>query len=90
MSTHNLCFYGEITKIILKLFSNTLLIFCSTAEDPPCSWVMVGVWGCFYRRHYDLVSKFNVGLKSPLKQGTSEPKFDGDLVYKFRKNWWSE
>ena len=39
----------------------------------------------FYRRHYDLVSKFNVGLKSLLKQSLSEPEFYGDLVYKFRK-----
>ena len=29
MSTHNLCFNGEITEIIPKLSSNTLLI-CST------------------------------------------------------------
>ena len=39
----------------------------------------------FYRCHSDLVSKFNVGLKSFLQQGLSEPKFYGDLVYKFRK-----
>ena len=25
MSTHNICFYGELTKIILELSSNTLL-----------------------------------------------------------------
>ena len=31
-STHNISFYGEITKIIPKLSSNTLLI-CSTEED---------------------------------------------------------
>ena len=36
-------------------------------------------------RHYELISKFNVGLKSLLHQGLSEPKFDGDLVYKFKK-----
>ena len=41
----------------------------------------------FYRRHYDLVSTFNVGLKSLLKQGLSDPEFYGDLVYKFRKNF---
>ena len=35
----------------------------------------------FYRRHYELVSKFNVGLKSLLHQGLSEPEFYGDLVY---------
>ena len=39
----------------------------------------------FYRRHYDLVSKFNVRLKTLLHQGLSEPKFYGDLVYKFKQ-----
>ena len=39
----------------------------------------------FYRRHSVLVSKFNIGLKSLLQQGLSEPEFYGDLVYKFRK-----
>ena len=32
------------------------------------------------------VSKFNVGLKSLLHQGLSEPEFYGDLLYKFKKN----
>ena len=39
----------------------------------------------FYRRHYESISKFNVGLKSLLHQGLSEPEFYGDLVYKFKK-----
>ena len=39
----------------------------------------------FYRRYYDLISKFQVGLKSLLRQGLSEPDFYGDLVYKLRK-----
>ena len=39
----------------------------------------------FYRRHYELVSKFKVGLKSLLQQSLSEPEFYGDFVYKFRK-----
>ena len=39
----------------------------------------------FYRRHYELILKFNVGLKSLLHQGLSEPEFYGDLVYKFKK-----
>ena len=38
----------------------------------------------FYRRHYELVSKFSVGLKTLLHQGLSEPEFYGDLVYKFK------
>ena len=39
----------------------------------------------FYRRHYELVSKFNVGVKTLLHQSLSEPEFYGDLVYKFKK-----
>ena len=30
-------------------------------------------------------SKFNVGLKTLLREGLSEPEFYGDLVYKFKK-----
>ena len=39
----------------------------------------------FYRRHYELISKFNVELKTLLREGLSEPEFYGDLVYKFKK-----
>ena len=39
----------------------------------------------FYRRHYELTSKYNVGLKTLLSEGLSEPEFYGDLVYKFKK-----
>ena len=38
-----------------------------------------------YRRHYELVSKFNVGLKTLLHQGLSEPELYYDLVYKFKQ-----
>ena len=40
----------------------------------------------FFRRHYELVSKFKVRLISLLQQGLSEPEFYGDLVYKLKKN----
>ena len=40
----------------------------------------------FYRRHYELVSKVNVGLKALLHQGLSGPEFCGDLVCEFKKN----
>ena len=39
----------------------------------------------FYRRHFDLVSKYNVGLKTLFVQGFSEPELYGYLVYKIRK-----
>ena len=38
-----------------------------------------------YHRHNELISKFNVGLISLLHQGRSEPEFNGDLVYKFKR-----
>ena len=39
----------------------------------------------FYRRHYELISKYNVGLKTFLGEGLSEPEFYGNLVYKLKK-----
>ena len=39
----------------------------------------------FYRRHFELISKFNIGLKTILREGLSEPEFYGDLVYTFKK-----
>ena len=39
----------------------------------------------FYYRHSELIVKYNIGLKTPLQQGISEPIFYGDLVYKFKR-----
>ena len=39
----------------------------------------------FYRRYYDLIYKFQIGLKILLRQGLLEPGFYGDLVYKLKK-----
>ena len=39
----------------------------------------------FYRRCYDLISKFQVGLKSLLRQGLSGPGFCGGLVCGLKK-----
>ena len=44
------------------------------------------IFSKFYRRHYELVSKFNVGLRTLLRQGLSVPEFYSDLVYKIKKN----
>ena len=38
-----------------------------------------------YRRYYDLISKFQVELKSLLRQRLSEPYFYGGLLYKLKK-----
>ena len=39
----------------------------------------------FYRRHFELVSKYNTALRSLVQQGLSEPEFYGVLLYTFRK-----
>ena len=39
----------------------------------------------FYHRHSELIVKYNIGLKTLLQQGISEPIFYGDLVYKFKQ-----
>jgi hypothetical protein len=39
----------------------------------------------FYNRNFDLISKFKSDLKTPLRQGISQPDFYGDVVYKLRK-----
>ena len=38
-----------------------------------------------YHRHSELIVKYNIGLKTLLQQGISEPIFYGDLVYKFKE-----
>ena len=48
-------------------------------------WSARKAFSKFYRRHFDIVSKYNVGLKALLLEGLSEPEFYGDLVFKFRK-----
>ena len=39
----------------------------------------------FYHRHSEVIVKYNIGLKTLLQQGESEPIFYGDLVYKFKR-----
>ena len=39
----------------------------------------------FYHRHSELIVEYNIGLKTLLQQGISEPIFFGDLVYKFKR-----
>ena len=39
----------------------------------------------FYRRYYDLIFKFQVGLKHLLRHGLWETEFYGDLVYKLKR-----
>ena len=38
----------------------------------------------FYHRYSELIVKYNIGLKTLLQQGISEPIFYGDLAYKLK------
>ena len=38
-----------------------------------------------YPRHSELIVKYNIGLKTLLRQGILEPVFYGVLVYKFKR-----
>ena len=39
----------------------------------------------FYHRHSELIVKYNIGLKTLLQQGISEPVIYGELVYKLKR-----
>ena len=39
----------------------------------------------FYHRHSELIVEYNIGLKTLLQKGITEPIFYGDLVYKFKR-----
>ena len=39
----------------------------------------------FWQHNQYLIVKYNIGLKTLLQQGISEPIFYGDLVYKFKR-----
>ena len=39
----------------------------------------------FYHRHSELIVKYNIGLKTRLQQGISEPISYGNLLYKFKR-----
>ena len=39
----------------------------------------------YFHRHSEFIVSYNIGLKTLLQQGISEPTFYGDLVYKFKR-----
>ena len=43
------------------------------------------IFSKFYHRHSELIVNYNIGLKTLLQQGISEPLVYGDLVYKFKQ-----
>ena len=74
-----------------KLFQNKLscfyLIFTYSLPIEPylANYKIRKAFSKFYHRHSELIVKYNIGLKTLLQQGISEPIFYGDFVYKFKR-----
>ena len=86
--------------ILVRYFSTNPIIFqykFYIYADKAESGQVHMYWSVWWSGHFDLVSKYNVGLKTFLLHGLSEPEFYGDLglwepefygdlVYNLRKN----
>ena len=81
---------------LLGLLESAIMLRTSTPEinisRPNFSNRAIGIikkkkktFSKFYRRHYELISKYKIGLKTLLREILSEPEFYGDLVYKCKK-----
>ena len=73
------------TNLVLFSINKTYSVFISVSVSGYRYHKLRKTFSKFYRRHYELISKYNVGLKTLLSGGLSEPEFYGDLVYKFKK-----
>ena len=62
MSNHNICFYGELTKIILQLSSNTLLI-CSSVGSSKCFFPKTFFYYFILTMYTDLPEKHQQGRR---------------------------
>ena len=84
---HSLSSYGTVTVLAVLTVTVTVLWTGLTAGRHSAIGIInfEKLFSKFYRRHYEFVSKFKVGLKSLLQQGQSELEFYSDLVYKLRK-----
>ena len=82
---------GYISKLIRFARSSTHVADFNTSSKLLTQRLLKQGYGyhkfhkTFYRRYYDFVSKFQIGLKSLKRQGLYEPEFYGDLVFKLKK-----
>ena len=52
----------------------------------PRVYICTGVYIVHMNEALELIVKYNIGLKTLLQQGISEPIFYGGLVYQFKKD----
>ena len=70
---------------LAMLLTSTLAIKWLTLNQGYRYYKLHKTFSKFYSRYYDLISNFQVVLKSLLCQGLLEPELYGDLVYKLKK-----
>ena len=69
---------GEISYSIVSIFLFSSNLCCVTHLEQI-------QFTFFHLLRFPLIVKYNIGLKTLLQQGISEPIFYGDLVYKFKR-----
>ena len=72
--------FARVSKYVTDFNTRNKLLTAKLLNQGYRYYKLRKAFSKFYRRHSDLVSKFNVGLKSLPQQGLSEPEFYGDLV----------
>ena len=77
--------FGRAYSYVADLNTGNVLLTQKLLKQGYCYHKLRKTFSKIYRRYYDLISKFQVGLKSLLHLGLSEPEFYGDLVYKLKK-----
>ena len=75
------------TKTTITTGSDKLIKFVIIWESKTCYQYhkLRMAISTLFHRHAGMFNKYNVSLRTLLHQGTSEPVFQGDLVYKFKR-----
>ena len=81
-------FYGpkDVRAIEFRLYIGNTTIFCAGTVKccPLPRYMHCRATSKFYRSHSELMSKYNIGLKTFLQEGLFELESFGELVNKFR------
>ena len=78
---------SDLLEHLDMLLNSTLTISCYLRNflNKAIGIIRFTLFYKFYRRYYNLLSKFIVGLKPLLHQGLSEPEFYRDYAYRLKK-----
>ena len=76
--------FARVSSHVADFNARNISLTANLLQQGYCYHKLRKTFSKFYRQHYELISKFSVGLKTLLHQGLSEPEFFGDLVYRFK------